>query len=437
MAYTYSIKDPKRLVLNYLVGAPIDSIESDLRRWGYTKEYFQSICVNIKDDHLIKAILDALGIEEGEKRDELVKKNKTLYPLLIALYKEGHYHVKALVKMIEKTKPKKKVSNTTLFLLFASLMTAFGSLFAHFQSERFWRIVQALQDSASSIWRWTKATFTKMRNIALVGLFHSSIGLLFNIYSIATSRTKTIGKKLKGISFAMLQSGFNITAYALTYAAGGIMPPLAGAFYVAASGVDIFKGLVSLWQNYREYKALDEPNDRATFAERANYLRRLSSFRQHRMTLGIKVVFGLVTVGIIALWCFFPAAPIVLAAGCIGGLIATGIAKQQAVDMAKRSYQDSLQEALQNDADAHCDSPVHLLKRPSSEAGKATITKRGDKEIEVAVDGACVVRFNKDKDGDSVSISQAPQAFFARSGDTERRDQEQEVVHTVRFDQTG
>lgn len=357
------------LVYDYLRGYKIEEIKSRLTINGLTKREFKELkffphnkellleeqpgyALDPKIDRLFRELNITLSHEDKIAR---LKKANNLYDLLLQLRrKHNAYHLKKLITLIDNTHKLRDVPRWVAPVVTVGMLTTAIALVSHFAKDFFSKAVDFLKDSGIKALKGLKAFFAEAKNIAILGAsIHAIIGLL-KLVSLIRNKSKSTRQKVTSAVFTIVSAALNIGGFMASFAAAGIAGPVTAACFILSSVAMVIKESVSLHRHNGAFRRFnhnaeegvhEKDNVEIARPKRAEYQRALSSVKQHRWTLGVKIFFALVSVAVVAVWTLFPPS-LALTAGCIGALIAIISLQKAVVGFIKGRRQRALQHTL-------------------------------------------------------------------------------------------
>ncbi|WP_133127587.1 hypothetical protein [Legionella nagasakiensis] len=361
----------KMIVLNYLQGEPLGVVRVRLEtacaelKTG-CKDLYKAIELK-SDDPFTLAILKSLHVNKakpGNKHGEYEKvldKSKNLHELLINLYHNGHHHVGYLLRLIENTNPKR---NWALIFTIGALLSASLGVFFHFNKKYIEAFSSWLSRTFPLMIDWLGKTFSLLKNIPLLGMIYNGLTLSFSWYRTFTNGTTTTSHKLNSLFFKTLTAGLNITAYFLSYTAGGAMCLPAAMLFVLSSSIDVFKSVYNFFKSRQALKTLEVPQKDEHHWERlAEYERAKNLHKRALKSVGIKFTAAILTTIAIGIWSFFPPNLIIMI-GCIVFISLVSLAKKSVLSTIYERQAQQLQKKLQSIEIAHHSEPP----RPSNQS---------------------------------------------------------------------
>lgn len=378
-----------QVVFDYLCGEQLAQVKTTLANHGYTKQAFKDINIKVSDnpfapiDPKVDALFQVLNIKDEHTKKQLIRDSKNLYTLLLHLRaKHNVYHLKRLIRLIDRTKKKPLLSWWTKSVLLLGSLLVGSSIFDFVDPKRFKSVIAVIGKGYSIFKNTLKTVFQAAKNFALLAIGISTISLLYKLLNLYRSKTKSKKKKITSSLFALLTSGISIAAYALTFFAFGVATPIASSLMVGANLVTFFKEWHSLRQHQKAFKQgpkENDPNDQSLhFGERAAYQRSLFDFKQHRLTLYTKMAMALLSTVIVAVWCFCPPS-LLLTAFSIGSLLILGSLQSTVVKAFKNNCQNQLQAALDKLPDSldEVSPKLALLSKNQSEKVRVKAHQEG------------------------------------------------------------
>lgn len=348
----------KEIVLDHLQGEDLDAIQFRLQmmcgkyKTG-CKALYELIPLNTPPDlensnesnPLIPAILESLNIkphhdtsrrdgvsappskqgqesghwvEEGATDNDqkmryqqaLLSKHKNLYELLRNLSAEGHEHLKDLLEMIERTKPK---SNWTLIFMIGAMLSAGIGGFAYHKKEAIEAISAWFANTFPLMIKWLSKTFSFIHNFHLLASVVNALMLMWNWYKTLTSSATTSNEKLHLFLFNTLSASLTITAYILCFFAGGTATLPAIILFVGSAATNFFQGAFNWWKSHStlnkllpKFSALLNSNTDIPWEVHAEHRRALNFQMRAKNSALVKIASSLLTTISVSIWFSFP-----------------------------------------------------------------------------------------------------------------------------------
>lgn len=308
--------EPKRLIF--------DLGYYDIEPQKFKKNYHQ-IIINKRNLLKLKAekILLSLNIPPNHWDDYL---NLTVYNFLLKLSQDGYSQIQYILKNLDE----KTAIDKFKWLSLASIV-ALAALSAFFSSP-FNGLKLAVENFlATTI------------GFPIIGFAFTGVIAVLNFYLNANDHKRALYQRVIDNVFLTIQTALNVSAYILWILAKAPMTPAAGALFVIASAVDVFKELYTLIKGSILHKHQWQ-SDNPLLSNQGNCRYRLDVAR-HRNALLINLGASCLLLGIMAVWCFVPGGFIVT----IGALLTMGIVyglKHRLLKLNESTTQEKLQTAL-------------------------------------------------------------------------------------------
>ena len=251
--------------------------------------------------------------DDDQKMDyqqALLSKHKNLYELLRNLSSEGHEHLKDLLEMIERTKPK---SNWTLIFMIGALLSAGIGGLAYHKKEAIEAISAWFAKTFPLMIKWLSKSFSFIRNFHLLASVVNALMLMWTWYKTLTSYTTTSNEKFHLFLFNTLSAGLTITAYILCFFAGGTATLPAILLFVGSTATNFFQGAFNWWKSHSalnkrlpEFDALLKSNPDIPWEVHAEHVRAMNFQMRARNSAWVKIVSSLLTTISVSIWFSFP-----------------------------------------------------------------------------------------------------------------------------------
>ncbi|WP_131777755.1 hypothetical protein [Legionella fairfieldensis] len=322
----------------------------------FHKDYDLLLINDIPD---IDKLFDAIGATSGQ-RENYRKQQLTVHQLFNQLMDDNlcqtHQQFEHIVAVIQSVK-------TTQKLKFALMGLVAGTVFV--------TVVSGLMTSQGLLTNITN--FVQGLIPAIVGRL-PVIGLVGTVSLFAVTLvqynynpTKPFWRRVVDNVFSIAENAFNVASYGLWIAAAtAIMTPLVAGLSVAASSVSVFKEVVSLIRERRqyqeEYKKLNEwkinplgfrktPVDKAEALNKEALIdkaraRHEANSKLHWRSFFTNFTAAVCIVGVIAVWNFFPPA-LFVTVGCIAAIVAVYAIKTLVLKVSNSSINKELQNNLE------------------------------------------------------------------------------------------
>lgn len=376
-----------QVVFDYLSGEQIAQVKTTLANHSYTKQAFKAVKLSLPDDNpfhpidpKIDAIFQILNIQNEALKKKLIHDAKDLYTLLLKLRAEENiYHLKRLIALIDKTRPKPLLSWWTKTVLFLGGLLVGSSIFDFVDPKRF-KTVMAFIGKGYTLFKETlKSVFQVAKNFALLAMGIHTLSLLFKLVGLYRTQSKSKKTKMTSALFALITSGLSISAYGLTFLAFGVATPIASGLMVTANFMAFLKAGYRLRQHEKAFMKGPKPNDPKDrslhFGERAAYQRSVFDIKQHRLTLKTKMAMAILSTIVVAVWCFCPPS-LLLTAFSIGTLLILGALQSTLIKAFKAQCQNQLQRALDDLPDPFDEVSPKLALLNKHQSEKVTVTQR-------------------------------------------------------------
>ena len=346
----------KEIVLYYLqgedlsvVGVRLQSESAEFKR--NCKSLYKSVGLdNAQDDPFITAILGSLNIRKSADPTEkgtyekLLENSNNLHTLLTHLYHDGNQHVGYLLQLIENTTHK---TNWTIIFMLGAIGSALLGLLLFLNKQ----YVEATRDwfvrTFPTFISWLGRSLILIRNIPLVGMIYTGIGLLWNWYQTFSNGTTTTTEKLNRLFFKTLAAGLTIGAYVLTYFTAGVMTIPAAMLLVLSASTDVFQSVYNWHKNQHAIKVLAAPDDDAPWEVVAEYEKAKNSHQQALKTVWIKLGAAVLTTIAVAIWNFFPP-NLIITVCCMTVISLIGLTKWSILSNVEEADARNLQKRLRN-----------------------------------------------------------------------------------------
>ncbi|ETO92349.1 hypothetical protein [Legionella oakridgensis] len=393
----------KAIILNYLQGEPLRVVrvrletECEELKTG-CKTLYKAIELKSKDDPFVLAILNSLNIKKatpGSKAGEyekVLQKSENLYELLSNLYHDGYHHIGYLLRLIENTTPKR---NWALIFTIGAFLSAGIGVFFYFNKKYFDAFTNWLSRSFPFVIDWCGKTFSLLKNIPLLGMVYNGLGLLFSWYNTFSNGTTTASHKLNSLFFKTLTASLNITAYFLSYTAGGAMMLPAAVLFVLSSSIDVFKSVYDFFKTRHALKTLKTPDEyERSWEQLAEYERAKNLHKRSMKSVWIKFTAAVLTTIAIGIWSFFPPNLIIMI-GCIAFISLISLAKKSVLDAIYEQQAQQLQKKLQ-----HIETTYHVELDPANQSSFVKLKQKrqhlDQHEVELARREAALAKKEKE-----------------------------------------
>jgi hypothetical protein len=214
---------------------------------------------------------------------------KTVYDFLAKLTREDHIQVAYFLEIIEEKK-----SISLIDKLLGGLLAA--------------AVVAGLLSTPALSWLLDllKAFCAVPMSLPIFSMVLSGITVLYNTYNNHYDKKKSRLNRIRDHLFLFANTVLTFVSYGYWLVAAPAMPILGAWLFLAAAFVDAGRELFYLAQEYIKYKLMPPNYDSDTKNVNRMAARYEVGFQRHRNAALINLVFGLMLVGLIALWSFVP-----------------------------------------------------------------------------------------------------------------------------------
>lgn len=343
----------EKIIIPYLTGTELSSIESRLAANDFTKKNFKDANprgidpkTKINNSEYTKRILFQLNIPESE-HGIYISESASLYELLINLYRRDYHHVGYLISMIDEAKPKNKMPFWVMPGIIAGIVSLIIGLLEHYKHDALMKFLEDAKELAIKAFDWAKSVFSQAKNVAFFGVGFNALSFLYNAISVIKDDKLTNPQKGYELLFLITATSLTITSYIVTFTMGGAMSLVAGSLMIAASAISIIKGAISLYRTYKDFKEHRDANikEGQTPQELAQYFRKKYDYNAKKSSLFVEIGGAILATAIVAAWSFFPPS-IALIAVCIGGLTLIQAFSAYLSTKIKSHYAQELQQKI-------------------------------------------------------------------------------------------
>lgn len=350
----------KKIVLGFIQGnipsvtkIQLQTLTAELKTSA--KKLYQSISLDFSTpDPFLTAILRSINLYQEDHRDadtRLQKYSPNLYELLKNLYHDGNHQLGYLLKLIENTKP---ATNWTALFLVGSITSAGLGVLAYFKRAYIDQFLQWLEQSYPMLLEWTTKTFSILRNLSLLGILYTGLGLLWSWIYTFSNGTTSVHHKITALFFKTTAAILSMAAYAVAYLAAGVMSLTAASLFFLSSTIELVKSLYFYIKASNNLTQLSQPDlNTATWETLAQYKRAENLYQRSLRTFWIKLTAALFTCVAVAIWSFFPPS-LIITASCFIFISLIALTKRSIVSSMHEASAFQLQHALR-----------HLGKKPS------------------------------------------------------------------------
>lgn len=344
------------IIIDHLKGTSRDTLQGRLQTQCDGKKFggknavqlYKSIQFNWEDlskqdEQDIQALIALLYPYEPHKTFDSLPDN--LYACLeyFGQDKTSHRHLEDFNHLL-KSVDQRKNHALTLFML--TVFTGGLGLYLYLVPQHFKALEAFIYKTAPIVAEFLKSTFSILKNIPLLLMVYNMLTIPVQLYASYYDTFRSPWRRFQRWLVGTLPAALTLTAYLLSYLAGGVFTPLAASLFFASSFVEVISSAINLY-------LLDDEEARdisklTSLEQRLDLIRYNHRRARTKETILVNLVAAAFVAATVTLWCIFPPSLLVMI-GCIIFINLINFTRSSTLSLIHTSGAKDLQVALEEE----------------------------------------------------------------------------------------